>query len=104
MPSSSTVRSCDPKCSTAKFFSAAGVRSMNTLPTTVIGEACGRTNAAARVETPIATAAARNTVTAPTSRPRWLASRLRSWSACQLPGRTPTSGAMSLGSADAGSA
>ncbi len=86
MPSSSTVLPFVPKCCTATFFSADGVRSMNTPPMAIIGEACGRTNAAARVETPIATATARNPVTAPTISPRRPASRLRSWSACQLSG------------------
>ena len=51
---------------------------MNAPPTAMIGEACGRTNAAARVETPIATAAARKPVTAPTISPRWTSSG-RSW-------------------------
>ena len=103
MPSSSTVRPCVPKWCTAAFFRAAGVRSMNTLPRAAIGEAWGRMNPAARVETPIATAAARNPVTAPTTSPRRLASRLRSWSACQRYGSTPASGAASMGSESPGS-
>ena len=103
MPSSSTVRPCVPKCCSAAFFSAVGVRSMNTLPRAAIGEAWGRTNPAARVETPITTAAARNPVTAPTPSPRWPASRLRSWSACQRYGSTSASGATSMGSENPGS-
>ena len=103
MPSSSTVRPFVPKCCTATFFRAAGIRSMNTLPMAAIGEAWDRTNPATRVETPIATAAARNPVTAPTASPRRPASRLRSWSACQRYGSTPTSGAASMGSASPGS-
>ena len=70
MPSSSTVRSCVPKCAITECFSVAGIRSMKMLPTTLAGEACGRTNAAANVATPIATAAARMPITAPTTSPR----------------------------------
>ena len=103
MPSSSTVRPFVPKCCIMAFFSAAGVRSMNTLPRAAIGEAWARTNPAARVETPMATAAARNPVTAPTASPRRPASRLRSWSACQRSGSTPASGAISMGSESPGS-
>jgi hypothetical protein len=70
MPSSSIVLSFSPNFSTAKFFSAGGVRSMNASPTAMIGDACGRKNAAARVDTPIATPAPRKPITALTIRPR----------------------------------
>ena len=96
MPSSSTVRPCAPKwCSTA-FRSAAGVRSMNTAPIALTGEVADLSSAAASVETPITTPVARNSVTAPTIGPRRPASRRHSWSACQLSGWTPASGAVSL--------
>ena len=45
-------------------FSPAGSRSSKTPPIRLAGEACGRTNPAASVATPIATAAERNPVTA----------------------------------------
>ena len=70
MPSSSMFLSFSPNFWTAKFFSHGGVRSMNASPTAMMGEACGRTKAAARFATPMATAAARKPTAAPGSSPR----------------------------------
>jgi len=98
MPSSSTVRPCVPKWCTTAFRSAAGVRSMNTAPMALTGEVADLSNAAARVETPMTTPVARNTLTAPTIAPRRPASRRNSCSACQRSGWMPASGAVSIGS------
>ena len=72
---------------------------MNTAPIALTGEVADLSNAAARVETPITTPMARNSVTAPTIGPRRPASRRSSCSACQRSGWMPASGVVSTGSA-----
>ena len=81
----------------AAGITAAGVRSMNTVPIALTGEVADLSSAAARVETPITTPTARSSVTAPTIGPRRAASHRRSCSACQRSGRMPASGAVSTG-------
>ena len=47
---------------------------MNPAPMALTGEVCALSNAAARVETPITTPVASNSISAPTIGPRWLCS------------------------------
>ena len=70
----------------APILRKAGVRSANTAAIALTGEVADLSSAAARVETPRTTPAARSSLTAPTIGPRRLASRLRACSARQRSG------------------
>ncbi len=69
-PSSRMFLSCPPNLPAARCCSTDEARSTNLPPTTLTGDACGRTNAAVKFATPTATAAPSNPVTAPASSPR----------------------------------